>query len=143
MKVAPNPPFWPLRPGVTARRVEFACWLVILVLGFALMSGRLSTAAGAPSAPSTPSTALTRPTSSAVFAGQEVGIFPRRCIRRVLDLTQQRSQADIVNEIERQCFTRPPHQSLTAVKVAPAATCSTAFGWRPSIVPSGVRGCLL
>jgi hypothetical protein len=78
-----------------------------------------------------------------VFAGQEVGIFPRRCIRRVLDLTQQWSQADIVNEIERQCFTRPSHQSLTAAKVAPAATCGAAFGWRPSIVPSRVSGCLL
>ena len=143
MKIAVQPLFWPLRPRVTAQRTELACWLIILMLATALLSIRTTPRASAFSAPSTSVASAAGTGSSAVFATQEVGVFPRRCIRRILDLMPGLSQVEIVNEIERQCFTRAPHRPLATAPVTAPPICIVPRNFSPPLVPGRVTGCLL
>jgi hypothetical protein len=142
MKIAANRSIWPLRARVSARHVEFACWLVALVLAIALVTSR-PTAADTTVQPTTVAASASL-TSSTVFATQEVGVFPRRCVRRIIDLMPQLSQVELVNEIERQCFTQPTRRSLAASRInpSPSPACIRGFGL-PAAFVRPVTGCRL
>jgi hypothetical protein len=143
MKIAAQPLFWPLRPRLTARGAELACGLIILMLAAALLSIRATPGARSFSAPSASLLSAAGTGSSAVFATQEVGVFPRRCIRRILDLMPGLSQVEIVNEIERQCFTRAPHRPQAATPEMAPPICIAPRTFAPPLVPGRVTGCLL
>src|SRR5947209_3054800 len=135
MKIAAQPLFWSLRPRVTARDAELACWLIVLMLAGAVLSITTTPRASAFSAPSTLVASAVGPGSSAVFATQEVGVFPRRCIRRILDLMPELSQVEILNEIERQCFTRAPHRPLATAPLTAPPICIAPHTFAPALVP--------
>ena len=121
MKTAGERPFRGQRTAGT-RGLEFACWLAALVLAFGLAPGALQ-AGGTASGP-----VLT-------VARLDVTIFPRRCVRRVIDTTQGRSERYIIDQLNRQCFNpiqRPPR--------APA--CTRPIIWGPTVTNPRVFGCL-
>jgi hypothetical protein len=127
MKVWPAGRFWALRPQITARRLELACWLSGLVLATALIHptvGRVAT----PDA-----SAGTYPTSPTDYQ--------TRCIKRVLALTAYWPSLDVGKQIERQCLMLRIRNAVTARRTATAMTCVPISVWRPPVASARPAGC--
>jgi hypothetical protein len=125
MKIAGKEVFWPLRPTATARRLEVACWLAALILAMGLAPGALPTGGASPG-----------PVVATVQF--DATVFPRRCVRRVIDLTQGQSEAHIIDQLNLQCFNpiqRPPPPVSRA--------CLRSVTWGPPVAMPRVFGCLL
>jgi len=122
MKIAAEQPLWPLRPAADGRVLEVACWLAALILAFGLGPGALQ-AGGASSRP------------IVTVAQFDVTIFPRRCVRRVIDLTQGRPERYIIDQLNLQCF-----NPIRRPQRAPA--CTRPITWGPAVAMARVSGCL-
>lgn len=122
----------------SAGLLQLACGLVALSMLGGLVSGL-----------ATPSPTATH-ASAAVFLYAGVGeasspgeptVFPRTCIKRVVDLTRKYPELDIVAVIDRECFS--PHQPrTTSNRVAARPACARAARWQAA-PPRPVSGCLV
>jgi hypothetical protein len=95
MKIASRGSFWPLRPTLTARRLEFSCWLTAGLLAFALAS--------LPATPAGPRTLTLRALGTP--HGAELA-FRQHCIARVLAQDLGETEDYVVRQINRQCLNR-------------------------------------
>jgi hypothetical protein len=71
----------------------------------------------------------------------EPSVFPRTCIKRVVDLTRKYPQLDIVAVIDRECFSPHPAKTLSN-RVVALPVCARAPRWQTAS-PRPVRGCLV
>lgn len=138
MKIRRAGRFWPLGATLVLRRIELASSLAVLATLVALATGTISMGAGASSTPTLEQTA--RAAGPAVFA-LEPTVFPRHCVKRIVDLTHGWSEADIVNQMNQACFSprvhkRPGPSSSTAI-----AICGRPLAWRVSVASSAILGC--
>ena len=121
MKIVPG--LWPRRHEALkiGRSLEAAAWLAAAGLALAIVvTGTLT-----PNASATPA----RPTG--ISRDLAAGIYPRTCVKRVVDLTRSRSEPQIVAEINRQCF--KPATAGTASDRQPAPTCVNALTRGPAL----------
>jgi hypothetical protein len=148
MKVWPAGRFWALRPQITARRLELACWLSGLVLATALVAAANSSdvgassgfAAGGSSPGSTVSRVATPDASTGIYA-TSLTDYQSRCIKRVMALTAYWPNLDVGKQIERQCLMRRIRNAVTARHVWTAMTCAPISVWRPPVVSARPAGC--
>jgi hypothetical protein len=95
MKVAAQQRFWPLRPTLTARRLELGCWLAAGALAVAI-----ALSASPPAGP--PAQAV-----GAISAPQAAeAIFRRRCIDGILASDLGDTEEHVVRLINQQCMIR-------------------------------------
>jgi hypothetical protein len=125
MKIAGKEVFWPLRPTAPARRLEVASWLAALILAIALAPGAL------PAGRALPGPVV----ATAQF---DATVFPRRCVRRVIDLTQGQPEPYIIDQLNLQCF-NPIQRPPTPISSA----CLRSVTWMPAVTMPRVFGCLL
>jgi hypothetical protein len=95
MKVAAYRRFWPLRPTLTAGRLEFGCWLAAGLLAVAL--------ATSPAAPTEP--AALRPGTMRVLQGPDLLAYQQPCIDQVFASDLGMTEDYAVRQINRQCST--------------------------------------
>lgn len=125
MKIAGNEVFWPLRPRSLARRLEIVCWVAALILAIGLAPGALPAGGGSAG-----------PVVATVQF--DATIYPRRCVRRVVDLTQGQPEQYIIDQLNLQCFNpiqRPPPPVRRA--------CAQPVTWWPAVTIPRVSGCRL
>jgi hypothetical protein len=93
MKVEGQRGFWPLRPTLTAGRLEFVCWLAAGLLAVALASSP------------TPPVRSPAKAVAAVAAAQapDLLIFRRHCIDRILASDLGDTEEYIARKINQQC----------------------------------------
>jgi hypothetical protein len=96
MKVAAQRRFWSLRPTLTARRLEFGCWLAAGLLAVTL--------AISPAAPAGPS--ALRPGTMGVPLAPDLLASWQQCIDRVLSSDLGMTEEYVARQIKGQCSTR-------------------------------------
>lgn len=141
MKVWPLSRFWALRPQITARRLELACWLSGLALTAALLAPVTSANADAPPRPQ-PRISAIEPTGSTSFAASLAASYQTRCIRRVIALANYWPSLDIGRQIDRQCFISRMHPGGFGTPAAAMTLgCATGAAWKPAVRPTRPPGC--
>lgn len=95
MKAAAQRPFWSLRPTLTARRLEFGCWLVAGLLAVTL--------AISPSVPARPSPL--QPGTMGVPQAADLLAYRQQCIDQVLSSDLGMTDEYVLRQINRQCST--------------------------------------
>lgn len=113
MKVAAQRRFWSLRPTLTARRLEFGCWLAAGVLAVTL--------AISPSVPARP---------SALRPGTQ------QCVDQVLSSDLGMTEEYVLRQINWQCS---PGRRFAATPVVPV--CIRVFVGAATPTPKLVPGC--
>lgn len=141
MKVWPLSRFWALRPQVTARHLELACWFCSLALAAALLAPVTSATAGVPPRPE-PGISLIGPPDSTSFAASLAASYQTRCIRRVIAMANYWPSLDIGKQIDRQCFiTRVHPGGFGTPAIATTLACATGLAWPPAVRPTRPPGC--
>jgi hypothetical protein len=122
MKVAAQRRFWSLRPTLTARRLEFGCWLAAGLLAVTL--------AFSPAPPALRSGTMDVPQAPDPLADRQ------HCIDQVLSSDLGMTEEYVVREITQQCSTR---RRIAARPVVPA--CIRVFVGEATPLARRVPGC--
>ncbi len=127
MKTAAQQGFWSLRPTLTARGLEFSCWLVAGLLAVAL--------AMFPAPPAGPPAHTLR--AIGITHAADLLLYRRHCIDRILANDLGDTEEYLVRQINQQCTTR----RRTAARLAGPA-CGRPFTVRFTPIARRVTGCL-
>jgi hypothetical protein len=134
MKIERFPRFWSHGAITGVRRAELVCWIAALVLLLGLVA---TTRAPQPGLLVASVATLGLSTGSADGVG-----VPRRCIKRVTDLSPGQPDSEVVNRILSQCFRTRPAQPTAAID-SPVLTCDVYPGRLRTARLAPVAGCLL
>jgi hypothetical protein len=126
MKVAAHRRFWSLRPTLTARRLEFGCWLAAGLLAVTL--------AISPSVPARPSTP--QPGIMGVPQAADLLAYRQQCIDQVLSSDLGMTEEYVLRQINRQCSTP---RRIAASHVVPI--CIRVFVGEATPLARRVPGC--
>ncbi|HEY8802072.1 MAG TPA: hypothetical protein VIN00_03255 [Candidatus Dormibacteraeota bacterium] len=132
MKIVPA--LWPgrrkaLKIGPIA---EASIWAAAAGLAVALaLSGSPLPAAARRQAIAAAQPALTAPQPELATSS-----YRRACLRRVIDLNRTRTEVEIIDQLNAQCFAL---RSVAAPDVQPAG-CIEAFSWVPGLAAAGPPG---
>jgi hypothetical protein len=126
MKIADQRGFWSLRPTLTARGLEFGCWLAAALLAVTL--------AISPTSPTGPPALPIR--TIGVLHAPDLLAYRQHCVDRVLASDIGMTEEYVVRQINRQCSTR----QLTAARPV-VLTCSRPFVGQVTPLARRVPGC--
>lgn len=118
---------WPLRPTAAARSLQLCC---VLVAGAIALTLATAPTAGA----------ATRRPVAALLDNPHLLFLQRRCIDRVLWLTNGQSQEAVLAQINVRCMMPPGSKPTTAGARLPS--CERPFGVHLTPATSRVTGCL-
>jgi hypothetical protein len=126
MKIVAQQGFWSLRPTLTARGLEFGCWLAAGLLAVTL--------AISPTSPTGPTALPIR--TLGVLQAPDLLAYRQHCVDRVLASDLGMTEEYVVRQINRQCSTRRPIAARPVVLI-----CSRPFVGQVMPLARRVPGC--